>query len=90
MALGDSPITLMRLVLVKAALLGLRGGTLGGVAGVVLAVILGPRLLDVTVSPPLMTPLFALAAAVGVSLAASYLPARTAARLDPCTCFREG
>lgn len=90
MALGASPTTLMRLVLFKASLLGLLGGVAGILVGAILAVALGPRLLDVNVSPSWMAPLVGIAAAIGVSLLASYLPARTAARLDPCTCFREG
>jgi putative ABC transport system permease protein len=89
MALGASPATLQRLVLLKAAMLGLVGG-LGGVAlGLVVALALGPRLLDLSVVIQATTPIVGLATALVVSLAASYPPARRAARLDPCICFRE-
>jgi putative ABC transport system permease protein len=73
----------------KACMLGLIGG-LGGIAlGLVVALGLGPRMLDVDVVIRAGTPMLGLATAVAVSLAASYLPARRAARLDPCVCFRE-
>jgi putative ABC transport system permease protein len=89
MALGATPRTLARLILTKAFVLGLAGGLCGLALGSGLAVILGPRLLDVAVRPSLTSGLAAFAAAVVVALIASYLPARRAATLDPCVCFQD-
>jgi putative ABC transport system permease protein len=75
--------------LLKALLLGLAGGVFGYVLGTVSAVALGPRLVGIPVLPMPVLILWALGASVVVALAASYFPARRAARLDPCATLQE-
>jgi putative ABC transport system permease protein len=43
----------------------------------------------VTVAPLPEVALTAFAAALAVTLAAAYWPARRASQLDPCVCFKE-
>ena len=89
MALGATPGMLARLILSKSLILGFAGGLAGLAAGSVVAVILGPLLLDVSVRPGPGAGLAAMITAVIVAAASSLLPARRAARLDPCVCFQE-
>jgi putative ABC transport system permease protein len=89
MALGAAPALVARLFLLKALVLGLVGGCAGSFIGLGLALWLGPRwaAVDVVPLPPLMAA--AACAACVLALTAAWWPARTAARLDPCLCFRE-
>jgi putative ABC transport system permease protein len=89
MALGADSWFVLRIFLLKALLLGTVGGIGGYVLGTVMAVVLGPRLAGVPVLPMPLLALWAVAISVGLALAASYFPARRAARLDPCATFRE-
>lgn len=89
MALGATPGFVSRLFLGKAALLGAAGGVLGAIGGTCLAISIGPYLAEVSVSPVRGLGLTAVVTAFFVAVAASYLPARRAAFLDPCVCFKE-
>jgi putative ABC transport system permease protein len=89
MALGANSSLVLRIFLLKALLLGLAGGIAGYVIGTVLAVILGPRLAGVVVLPMPTLALYAVLISVAIALAASYFPARRAAKLDPCVTFQE-
>lgn len=89
MALGATPNLILRIFLLKATWLGLAGSIGGCLLGIVLAVLLGPQWAGVTVSPLPSLAAIAVGAALGVTLVAAYWPARRAAQLDPCTCFRE-
>ncbi len=89
MALGASSSVIVRMFLLKALLLGLAGGAGGYVLGTILAVGLGPRLAGIPVLPMPMLVLWAVGLSVSISLVASCLPARTAARLDPCATLQE-
>jgi putative ABC transport system permease protein len=89
MALGADSFLVLRIFLLKAVLLGLAGGLGGFVIGTVLAVLLGPQLAGVVVLPMPVLSLWAVGISVGLALAASYFPARHAARLDPCATFQE-
>jgi putative ABC transport system permease protein len=89
MALGASPRLTLKIFLLKASWLGVAGGVGGAVLGTALAVGFGYQWAGVRVLP---LPVLALAAATGailLTLLAAYLPARQAAQLDPCNCFRE-
>ncbi len=89
MAIGATPTLVMRIFLLKALWLGLVGGIGGCLVGVLLAVVLGPQWAGVTVSPLPSLVGIAICAALAVTLLAAYWPARQAASLDPCTCFKE-
>ena len=75
--------------LLKAVWLGLAGGVGGYVLGSAMAAILGPRVAGVPVFPMLTPLLWAVGVAVVVCVAATYLPARRAARLDPSAALQE-
>ncbi len=89
MAVGAGSGLIMRMFLLKGLLLGLAGGVGGFLLGTAAAVILGPRLAGIAVLPMPMLVLPAVGLSVGVALLASCLPARRAARLDPCATFQE-
>jgi putative ABC transport system permease protein len=88
MALGATPGYVTRMFLGKATILGVAGGGLGFVAGTILAMVIGPQLVGVSVLP--LPYLCGVVTATVIAVTASYLPARRAARLDPCLCFAEG
>jgi len=89
MALGAESGLVLRIFLLKATLLGLAGGVGGFVMGTTLAVTLGPKLAGVPVLPMPILILWAVGISAGITLTASFFPARRAARLDPCTTFQE-
>jgi putative ABC transport system permease protein len=89
MALGADSKLILKVFLLKALLLGAVGGVGGYVLGTILAVVLGPRLAGVPVLPMPLLALAAIGISVGLTLVASYFPARRAARLDPCSTFQE-
>jgi putative ABC transport system permease protein len=89
MALGAGSSVILKMFLLKALLLGLAGGICGYILGTVLAVVLGPRLAGIPVLPMPALILWAIGISVVIALAASYFPARRAARLDPCTTLQE-
>lgn len=89
MALGAGSGLILRMFLLKALILGVAGGIAGYIVGTVLAVTLGPRLAGIVVVPMPMLLIWALGISVLIALIASYLPARRAARLDPCATLQE-
>ena len=89
MALGAESGLVLRIFLLKALLLGLVGGIGGFVIGTTLAVTLGPKLAGVPVLPMPVLALWAVGISAGITLVASYFPARRAARLDPVATFQE-
>ena len=65
------------------------GGLATAEYGTALAVILGPKLAGVPVLPMPMLAVWAVGISAGITLLASYFPARRAARLDPCAMLQE-
>jgi putative ABC transport system permease protein len=84
LALGARPADIIRLVLRDAGAVMLVGMTLGVVAAAVFAPALSSLLFDVTPWDPVALTTSAIVLAA-VTLAASYLPAHRAARVDPAT-----
>jgi putative ABC transport system permease protein len=89
MALGATPRLLSRLFIGKALLVGVVGGLLGYACGTLLALTVGSQWAGVAVDPLWSLAGVSIVVAGSVALVASYLPARRAATLDPCVCFRE-
>jgi putative ABC transport system permease protein len=89
MALGAGSSFIVKMFLLKAFLLGFVGGIGGYVLGTVLALTLGPRLAGIPVLPMPSLIAWAVGISVAIALLASCLPARSAARLDPCTTLQE-
>jgi putative ABC transport system permease protein len=89
MALGAGSSLIVRMFLLKALLLGLAGGLGGFLLGTLLAVTLGPRLVGIPILPMPILIVWAVGLSVGIALLASCLPARSAARLDPCATLQE-
>ena len=89
MAIGATPGFVLRLFLMKAMILGVAAGTVGCLLGLVTAVIAGPRWAGVDITPLWSLALLAIVAATVVAVVAAYIPARQAAKLDPCLCFQE-
>lgn len=89
MALGASRGFVVRLFLGKALIIGLVGGAIGYSFGTGLAIGLGPSWAGVTVYPVPTLAALSMLLAIVVTLMASFFPARRAASIDPCLCFRE-
>jgi putative ABC transport system permease protein len=89
LALGATSGLITRIFLLKAFVLGVVGAIAGCVLGLVLAIVLGAQWAGVIVTPLPGLLALSIGAALLITLAAALWPARTAAALDPCTCFQE-
>jgi len=89
MALGADSRLVLRVFLLKALLLGAAGGIGGYILGSVIAFVLGPELAGMRVWPMWELAIAAVVISTGLTLVASYFPARRAAKLDPCATFQE-
>lgn len=89
MALGAGSSLILKIFLLKALILGFTGGVGGYLLGTVLAVTLGPRLAGVPIMPLPILLVWATVISVAVAFIASYFPARSASKLDPCTTLQE-
>lgn len=78
-----------RLFLAKSLVLGFVGGALGYAVGTLAAVILGPQLAGLQISPVLVYLPLSIAIAVAISLLGSWYPVFRAARLDPALIMQE-
>jgi putative ABC transport system permease protein len=89
LAIGASPKNIYYIFLGKALILGLIGGIAGYLLGTLAGMILGPQIAGVKVLPVPLLLVWAVVIAVGISVVASYLPARRAAQLDPALILQE-
>lgn len=89
MAMGAGFGFILRLFFTKALILGIVGGLGGYVIGTILAMVLGPEIANIKVYPLAHLLGTAILISVGIALVASLLPARRAAKIDPCIAFKE-
>jgi len=89
MALGASPGLVARMFLLRAGILGTLGAVVGCTLGLVAAMLLGWQWAGVNVQPLPDLLLLAVGAAFLVTMLAAFWPARSAAKLDPCSCFQD-
>ena len=88
-ALGAEPSALLRLVLGRSVLMAVAGVVAGLAAGLGTALLLRTMFHGVQILDPLVLATVS-ALVVGVSLLASYIPARRAMRIDPLEALRAG
>jgi putative ABC transport system permease protein len=89
LAIGASPKDIYYVFIGKAVILGLIGGIVGYLLGSLAGMILGPQIAGVKVLPIPLLFVWAVVIAVGISVIASFLPARRAAKLDPALILQE-
>jgi putative ABC transport system permease protein len=86
---GTRRSAVYRMFLTKAVVLGVTGGIAGYVLGTASAMILGPYLAGLSVTPVPIYLVFSVLAAVVIALVGSILPVRRAARFDPAVIMQE-
>jgi predicted permease len=89
MALGAPASGVIRMIVRHAMTLAVFGVIVGGLGAIALGRVLRSQLFGVGVADP-ATFIAVIAVLLGSSLAASYLPARRAAAMDPANVLREG
>jgi putative ABC transport system permease protein len=87
--IGTKRSAIYRLFLSKAIFLGVVGGLGGFIVGTGSAMILGPQLAGLHVSPTPLYLLFSVVVAVLIALLGSILPVYRAARFDPAVIMQE-
>lgn len=88
-AMGAKPLWLIKVFLLKAFFIGAAGGLIGSIAGILMAVILGPRIAGIPVLPIPVLILYGLIIAVLISVIASILPVIRATKVDPYIIMQE-
>ena len=86
---GTRRSIIYRMFLTKAVILGLVGGIIGYILGTGSAMILGPQLAGLKISPVPIYLLLSVIVAVLISLMGSILPVRRASRFDPAVIMQE-
>ncbi len=88
-ALGAGSNVVLKIFLLKAVGLGVLGGIGGYILGTFLAIVLGPLVAGVPVLPIPLLFMLAIGLSTGITVAASYLPAKYATHLDPSVALQE-
>lgn len=89
MAMGSKPSWIVKVFMLKALYIGLIGGVLGYFIGTVMALILGPKLMNIPVVPVPILGVYAVAVSVAISLGASIFPVIQATKVDPFVIMQE-
>jgi len=89
MAMGSKPSWIVEVFMLKALYIGLIGGILGYVIGTTMALILGPKLINIPVLPVPILGVYAVAISLAISLGASILPVIQATKVDPFVIMQE-
>jgi putative ABC transport system permease protein len=87
-AMGAQPSAIMRMVLQQGLVVGLAGAAAGAAMSFWLTRLLRGLLFGITPADPL-TFAVCIAFVLGIALAASYMPARRASRIDPIVALRQ-
>ena len=87
--IGTSKSSIYKLILAKAAILGLLGGVLGYAIGTIAGVILGPQLAGIVVRPFPIFLLWSVLLSMAISFFGSLIPAYLAAKIEPFTNMQE-
>jgi len=87
--IGTSKSIIYRLLLAKAAILGLLGGVFGYSIGTVAGMILGPQLAGIIVRPFPIFLLWSVLLSMAISFFGSLIPAYLAAKIEPFTNMQE-
>ncbi len=89
LAIGASPGDIYVIILGKGLILGLIGGILGYFLGSVIGMMMGPQIANVKVLPVPSLFIWAVLIAVGITMIASFIPARKAANLEPALILKD-
>jgi len=87
-SIGADNKRIASLFLTEAAVLGVLGGVLGYAAGLLLSYFIGLSVFEAVVAPRLIVIPMAVGISLGVSMLASALPVRRAARIEPVVVLR--
>jgi putative ABC transport system permease protein len=87
--IGFPKHSIYRLLLIKAAMMGLAGGVAGYCAGALIAYFLGPALAGINVAPVPLLMLYSVILASAIAILGSLLPAYFASKFEPYSNMQE-
>ncbi|HNW74607.1 MAG TPA: ABC transporter permease [Bacteroidales bacterium] len=87
--MGAERMTIYKMFLLKALLLGIAGGILGFLLGTLAGVILGPYLAGIVVKPLYIYLVWSILLSITIALAGSLIPTYLAAKFDPHSNLQE-
>ena len=87
--IGFNKITIYKMILAKAFVLGVIGGVVGYILGTLAGMWLGPELAGLAVKPIPYLIVVSLVISIGVSLIGSIIPSYLAGRIDPFNNMQE-
>ena len=89
LAVGATPGMISSLFLQKAILISLAGGLTGYFAGTGLSILIGPRILQISIFPQPIFILWSIIFALIFNMIFAFFPAKKAANLDPAVILQE-